>query len=126
MAGQFDISIFPADDLVRLTMSGFFEPPEIQRLAGGMVEAVARLGCAPHQHVTLCDIRAMAIQSQDAVGHFSRLVGAEPIRSRKLAFVTAKSLSRLQARRLTDRPDVEFFETIEAAEAWLGVSPVAG
>lgn len=123
MAGQFDITLSPADCLVRLTMSGFFEPAEIQQLASGMVDAVARLGCPPHEHLTMCDIRAMAIQSQDAVGHFSRLVGAEPIRSRKLAFVTAKSLARLQARRLTDRADVEFFETVEAAEAWLGVSP---
>jgi hypothetical protein len=121
MAGQFDIILSPADCLIRLSMSGFFEPAEIQRLTVEMIDAVARLGCAPHQHLTICDIRGMAIQSQDAVGHFSRLVGAEPVRSRKLAFVTAKSLARLQARRLTDRPDVAFFETVDAAEAWLGV-----
>jgi hypothetical protein len=121
MAGHFDITLSPDDCLVRLTMSGFFEPEEIRRLGEEMVAAVARLHCPPNQHLTLCDIREMAIQSQDAVGHFTRLVGAEPIRSRMLAFVTAKSLARLQARRLTDRADVEFFDTVAAAEAWLGV-----
>lgn len=84
-----------------------------------MVRAVGRLSCAPNQHITLCDIREMAIQSQDAVIQFQQLVGAAAVRSRKLAFVTARSLARLQARRLTDRPDVEFFEDIEAAERWL-------
>ncbi|WP_303546548.1 hypothetical protein [Sphingomonas natans] len=87
-----------------------------------MAEAIAGLGCLPNQHLTICDIRDMAIQSQEAVGHFTRLVGTEEVGSRKLAFVTTKSLARLQARRLTDRPDVEFFETIVAAEKWLGVT----
>ncbi|MDO6414321.1 hypothetical protein Q4F19_07995 [Sphingomonas sp. BIUV-7] len=87
-----------------------------------MAEAVAGLGCLPNQHLTICDIRGMAIQSQEAVGRFSQLVGTEKVRSRKLAFVTTKSLARIQARRLTDRREVEFFDTIVAAEVWLGVS----
>ena len=41
------------------------------------------------------------------------------IRSRKLAFVCASNLARLQAQRLTDREEVRFFDDAGAAEAWL-------
>ena len=103
-------------------MSGFFEPDEINRLGEDMAKAIASLRCAPNSHITLVDIRDMAIQSRDAVDDFTKLVGSEAVRSRKLAFVTARSLALHQARRLTDRRDVELFETLEAAEAWLGLS----
>lgn len=76
-------------------------------------------GCAANQHLTLCDIRGMDIQSQERVEEFSQLVGSDAVRSRRLAFVTAKSLARLQARRLSSRAGLEFFSDPESACAWL-------
>lgn len=122
MAGHHQIEIDPANAFVRLTMSGFYEPAEAFALAREFERAVADLGCVPNTHVTLADIRDMAIQSQAAVEAFMQVVGSPAIRSRKLAFVVARSLARMQARRLTSRPDVEFFETVAAAEAWLDVA----
>jgi hypothetical protein len=122
MAGHHIIRVVPERALIRLTMSGFYEPEEVPTLAGDMARAVAALGCAPHQHLTLADIRQMAIQSQKAVEAFMGLVGSEGIRSQKLAFITSRSLARMQARRLTSRPGVEFFDDIESAEAWLDVA----
>lgn len=122
MPGYHTIRIVPERALIRLTMGGFYEPDEVPALARAMAEAVAALDCAPNQHLTLADIRDMAIQSQKAVGAFMGLVGSEGVRSRKLAFVTSRSLARMQARRLTSRPDVEYFDDVESAEAWLGVA----
>ena len=122
MAGHHHIRIVPERSLVRLTMAGFYEREDVDGLARDVAAAVAALGCAPHQHLTLADIRDMAIQSQTAVDGFMGLVGSHGVRSRKLAFITSRSLARMQARRLTSRPDVEFFDDVPSAEAWLEVS----
>lgn len=122
MAGYHTIQLVPERALIRLTMGGFYEPEEALALARHMAAAVSELGAPRNAHLTLADIRDMAIQSQDAVAAFMQVVGAEDIRSRKLAFVVARSLSRMQARRLTSRPDVEFFDDMPSAEAWLGVA----
>ncbi len=119
MRGWFVVGAERKANLIRLTMGGFFDGATIQQLRAELVEAVASLSCPPNDHVTLCDIRQMDIQSQERVGDFSRLVGSEDLRSRKLAFVTAKSLARLQAKRLTSREGVDFFTDIDTALAWL-------
>ena len=122
MAGTHTTFLVPEHALVRLTLGGFYEPDEALRLARHVGAAVAKLGRPRNQHVTLCDIRDMAIQSQGAVEAFMRVVATDGIRSRRLAFVVARSLARLQARRLTSRADVEFFDDIAPAEGWLGVA----
>jgi SpoU rRNA methylase family enzyme len=119
MAGWFRIDVEPSACLVRLTMGGFFDSATIAAMRRDLVVAIAALPCVANAHVTLCDIREMDIQSQERVEEFARLVGSDDIRSRRLAFVTAKSLARLQARRLTSREGVEFFSEIKAALDWL-------
>lgn len=119
MQGWFVVSPEQGAKLIRLTMGGFFASATIQQLRAELIRAIASLSCPPNTHVTLCDIRQMDIQSQERVDEFSRLVGSEEIRSRKLAFVTAKSLARLQAKRLTSREGVAFFSDIDAALDWL-------
>jgi hypothetical protein len=123
MAGQYHIALVPERSLVRLTMGGFYEEHEVRLLAAAFADAVSELASAPNQHVTICDIRQMAIQSQETVRAFTRMMGSNEVRSRRLAFVTARSLSRMQARRLTDRPGVAFFDDLAAAEAWLEIAP---
>lgn len=119
MQGWFAIAKEKERHLVHLTMGGFFEAATILQLRAALVEAVASLSCGPNEHVTLCDIRQMDIQSQERVEEFSKLVGSDDIRSRRLAFVVAKSLARLQAKRLTSREGVEFFADPETALDWL-------
>lgn len=119
MRGWFKIEDEKSSCLIRLTMGGFFDSDTIARMKQQLVRAIATLPCIPNGHVTLCDIREMNIQSQERVDDFSRLVGSSDIRSRRLAFVTAASLARLQARRLTDRDGVEFFSDPAVALEWL-------
>jgi hypothetical protein len=105
--------------LIRLTMGGFFESATVVALRAQLVDAIASLGCAANDHLTLCDIREMDIQSQERVGEFAQLVGSDDVRSRRLAFVTARSLARLQAKRLTSREGVDFFTETDEAVDWL-------
>lgn len=119
MQGWFAVAVEKERHLVRLTMGGFFESATILQLRAALVDAIASMACPPNTHVTLCDIRQMDIQSQERVGEFSKLVGSDDIRSRKLAFVVSRSLARLQAKRLTSREGVEFFADPEPALDWL-------
>lgn len=119
MDGWFEIGSNARQRLVCLSMGGFFDADGVGRLRNALATEVRRLGTAPGEHLTLCDITAMSIQSQEMVGRFSALVGSPAVRSRRLAFVTGATLARLQARRLTDREGVAFFADVEAATAWL-------
>lgn len=119
MKGWFHIEGESSDCLIRLTMGGFFDSSTISEMRRDFVRAIVTLPCPANLHVTLCDIRQMEIQSQAIVGEFTQLVGSDDVRSRRLAFVTTKSLARLQARRLTSRDGVEFFTAVDAALEWL-------
>lgn len=119
MQGWFGITVEHDICLVRLTMGGFFDQETIVRMRDELMSVVASLPCPRNEHVTLCDIREMKIQSQERVADFTRLVGSEEIRSRRLAFVTGASLARLQARRLTNREGVSFFSDPSEALMWL-------
>jgi len=119
MQGWFRIEADRRASLIRLTMGGFFDSATIGDMRAQLVTAIGSLTCPPNEHLTLCDIRGMDIQTQDRVEEFSRLVGSDDVRSRRLAFVTARSLARLQAKRLSARADVEFFSDLESAHDWL-------
>lgn len=106
-------------NMLHVEVGGFFVDDKIEALRLTLAATLRTLTCKPNQHVTLCDIRAMKIQAQDAVSAFSDLVNDPGLRSRRLAFVTATSLARVQARRLTDRPGVGFFADAATAKAWL-------
>lgn len=119
MAPYFDIDVDIARDLVMIRMGGFFGPEAIAAFTKARNEAHARLKCGPHQHLTLNDVSGMSIQSQEMVVAFQRLLDDPTHRSRKLAFVHASTLARLQLQRAAASRDVAYFRTAEEAEAWL-------
>ena len=119
MTGWFEIEVEARRSLLHLTMGGFFDAATVERLRAAIVAALPRLGCPANTHLTLCDITAMSIQSQEMVQRFTALIGSPAVRSHRLAFVTGATLARLQARRLTDREGVAFFDDAGAARDWL-------
>lgn len=119
MTGWYDIALEPRERLLRLTMGGFFEPARVADMREALIVALRELNCPPGEHLTLCDVTAMNIQSQELVQHFAALVGSPEVVSRRLAFVTGATLARLQARRLTSREGVAFFADVPSAMAWL-------
>lgn len=119
LGAQFSISVEPQANLVRIEMGGFFSQGDMAAFQAMLESKVETLDCPPNEHLTLCDVSAMKIQTQEMVGAFSQIVGHPKFRSKRLAFVTGASLARLQTRRLTNRDGVEFFMHLTAAEAWL-------
>jgi hypothetical protein len=102
-----------------MKISGFFTVDDVAAFAATVAAEIAVLkrqaGAAPH--VTLCDTRGVQIQSQDAVAAFTAMLDNPAARSRRLAYVVDAALARMQIRRLTERSDAGYFDTVEAAEA---------
>jgi hypothetical protein len=119
MLANFSIDVNPARDLVAIRMSGFFAAADIERFLAARAAAHARLRCGPNQHVTLNDLTAMKVQSQEAVAAFAAMLSAPAYRSRRLAFVVSRTLARTQLLRALNGRDARCFEDSAAAEAWL-------
>jgi hypothetical protein len=119
MAAQFTVRAEPSRDLIRITMSGFFSPDDIQAFCTARAAEHARLTCGPNQHVTLNDLRAMKVQAQDVVAAFQDLLADPAYRSRKLAFVVDRTLARSQLMRALNGRTAKCFEDRATAERWL-------
>lgn len=120
MRGNYHIAVEPERDLVRISLSGFFDIEAIQAFDRDRRPAFARLTCAANQHLCLCDISGCNLQSQEAVAAFKALMSDSSLFSRKLAFFTGSSLARMQARRILDRAAAAAcFETEAEAMNWL-------
>jgi len=119
MQSEFNITVDPDRDLVRMTLRGFFEKADIERFLVARDKAHRELRCAPNQHATLVDIRDMKIQSQDIVAAFRNVLANPEHQSRRLAFVIASTLARMQVIRAVDEREARYFGTMEEAEAWV-------
>jgi hypothetical protein len=119
MAAQFTVRAEPSRDLIRIAMSGFFNPDDIQAFCDARAAQHARLTCGPNQHVTLADLRAMKVQAQDVVAAFQNMLADPAYRSRKLAFVVDRTLARSQLMRALNGRTAKCFENRVAAEQWL-------
>lgn len=119
MDAEFTIDVVPAQDLVRISMTGFFEARDISQFCQDMKLAHEKLTCGRNLHRTLVDIRGMHIQSQDAVALFGKvLIDAQYI-ARQLAVVVSRSLVQKQMQRAAAERDARYFDDLEAAELWL-------
>ncbi len=105
--------------LMRITMAGFFEQTDIARFVVARNRELAALGTRPNDHLTLVDIRAMDIQAADSVAGFGRVLADPRTVSRRIAFVTGRSLAAMQIRRAAQGRDTRYFDELDEAEAWL-------
>lgn len=119
MKPWYDIDVDVARDLVRIRLGGFYTVEAIEQFRLARDLAHTKLRCAPNQHMTLTDISEMAIQSQDIVLAFQRLLADPVARSRKLAFVHGSNLARMQVQRAASNRFMRTFNNPHEAEAWL-------
>lgn len=119
MSPTFSVTTDPARKLLRVILSGFFDLQDVAAVEVKKRAALVKLGCAQNEHITLVDVSACKLQPQDVVRAFKVAISDPRYMSRRIAFVTGSSLSRMQVRRMLDRDDAAFFDTVDAAEAWL-------
>ncbi|MEG3178199.1 hypothetical protein U1872_18305 [Sphingomonas sp. RB3P16] len=112
--------IYPARNLVCLTISGFWNEAMVDSFAIALREAIGALGREPGEHRLCCDVSFAAIQSQDVIKRFQALIAAGPTHAHKLALWTSRPLSRMQSRRLLAvRDNIAVFDAEEEALRWL-------
>lgn len=119
MTPRMSFDVDPSRDLVRITLAGFFTPDDVARFVTARDAAHRQLRCGPNEHATLVDMRAMQIQSQETVTAFQQVLGDPREASRRLAFVVARSLARLQIKRAASERQAAYFTTVEEAELWV-------
>ena len=119
MDANYSFAIDRRHGLVRITMSGLFGPADVAGFLEERRKAHEALGCAPNAHLTLNDVRGMKIQQQDIVRAFQEMLADPAYRSRRLAFVAAKTLARSQLMRALASRRARCFEDMAEAEAWL-------
>jgi hypothetical protein len=119
MSANFHVEADSSRDLVRIRLSGFFSPEDIQGFLEARRRAHAQLRCGPNRHLTINDVTGMKIQSQEIVAAFREMLSAPDYQSRRLAFVTGPTLARSQLMRTLVNRTARCFDDVEAAEAWL-------
>jgi hypothetical protein len=119
MSASYSIRVEPGRDLVRIRMSGFFTPDDVAAFLDAREQAHRDLRCAANAHLTLNDISAMKIQSQDIVAAFRDMLSSNEFRSRRLAFVVGPTLARVQVQRACYGRAARCFDDVASAEAWL-------
>jgi len=119
MGAIFRITVDPSTHMVRQYLAGFFEAADVERFVEARNAAHEQLTCGPNEHVTLVDVRDMKIQPQDIVQAFGSVLADPRYRSRKLAFVFALSLARMQLLRAAAGRNARLFNNEEDAQAWL-------
>lgn len=119
MDAIYKVEVDPVGNIVRHYLAGFFQPIDVEMHVAARDAAHEQLTSGPNEHVTLVDVRDMKIQQQDIVKAFSSVLADPRHRSRKLAFVVALSLARMQLLRATASRDARYFTDIDEAEAWL-------
>lgn len=117
---RFTIDLDPPRDLVRICLAGFFSVEDIARFQAELLVAHRRLGCGRRGGpLTINDISDMAIQSQDVVARWGAFLADPAHRSRRLAFVVASTLARMQLQRTIGNRDARVFTDTAEAERWL-------
>lgn len=119
MGAIYKVETDPVNNIVRHHLAGFFEPVDVENYVAARNAAHRLLTCGPNQHVTLVDVREIKIQPQDVVKAFGGVLADPRHQSRKLAFVVALSLARMQLLRATATRNAQYFGSIKEAEAWL-------
>ncbi|MEA3059101.1 MAG: hypothetical protein QOE50_513 [Sphingomonadales bacterium] len=118
----FSFEVDSGRNLVRFVLTGLFMPKDVSAFLEARREAHAKLTCAPGQHVTLTDLRAVKILPRETVGAWAANLCDPLTRVRGLAFVVAPTLVLTQlTRALEGRDDhnTRCFADIGVAEAWL-------
>ena len=99
MNATFSVTAEPARDLIRIKMAGMFDESSVAGFLAARRAAHAQLKCGLNQHLTINDIREMAIQTQAMVLRWQGVLAEPGYRSRRLAFITASTLARMQLQR---------------------------
>ncbi|MDP1026246.1 hypothetical protein Q5H91_03395 [Sphingomonas sp. KR1UV-12] len=105
--------------MIAISLGGFFTVADVEAFGRELAAQRRLLRCARNQHLTLCDVSAMKIQTQEVVAAFAALAGDPAGQSRRMAMIVGSSLARLQTQRVASRDATAMFRDAASAEDWL-------
>lgn len=119
MQPAFEIDVDVALSLVRIRLTGLFDQASLKAFMAVRVLKLEQLRCGRNEQVTVIDVRHIAIQTQEVVSQWARILADPRFRSRRLAFVVACTLARAQLQRAIGTREARCFTDKDEAEAWL-------
>ncbi|MBN2970598.1 hypothetical protein JW805_01025 [Roseomonas aeriglobus] len=124
---RFKVDVRVDVGLFESAIIGFWTLADVSAFAQAIAAAAKRVldetGKPP---VSVCDYTQAGTQSQDVAEALEAMMRTPAVRSRRIGIVTGSMLPRIQAKRLlVERPEVRFFETRDAALAWVLAPEVA-
>lgn len=115
---MYRVELDVAHRLIAVTLHGFLTVEEAEAYMAELRTALARTPALSGGFAMLVDLRDSLLPSQAVLAVFQAHHAALPHASR-IALVTSRVLTRVQARRAIPHPKLAFFDTPEAARAWL-------
>jgi len=106
-------------ELLRMTLSGAFTTLDVARLDLERKAAIGALKGRFNHHRALIDVRGCDLSSPDVAQALQVAIGNPVFRARRCAMVVGSNLVKMQARRVVQRPDMLFCESLDEAERWL-------
>jgi hypothetical protein len=123
MSASYSVNPERENNLLVVTLYGFFSVEDIALLRADLLRGIESLGCRPGQHLALHDIRDCKIQSQEVVNALRAMSDEKHVVARRLAIVAGNSLMRMQLKRILVGRDCRIFEDLGWARHWLLAKP---
>jgi hypothetical protein len=106
--------------LIRTAFQGFLTMEEVVEWGRQEQEAVVALGCRSREFLLYVDTSLCAIQSQEVVALFQKLIATSKRKARRIAIMQGSSLTKMQTRRIVAGVDyIRHFSDRTEAETWL-------
>ncbi len=117
---MYQVKVDLARGMFETAISGFWTLADVEAFGREANAAAARIAATGRAPVSLCDYTNAAIQSQEVIAAFQRMMDNPTTRSRRVAMYTSGVMARMQATRATaNREEVRFFTDRREAERWL-------
>lgn len=116
----FDITLDLGRGYFEVTTRGFWSLDDIARFHEALQRTIGQIRATGRMPLSLCDHSNAAVQSQEVVVAFMRMMEDPAVRSGRVAVYTTGALTKFQAMRASlDLGEFRFFTCKDAARQWL-------
>jgi hypothetical protein len=115
---KFTIKIVPEQDMLEVTLSGFFTEVDMAEFLPKLVDARNRLSPDRSKRKMLYNVSEFRLQSQEVLGQFAALISDPGSKSGRVAIYVGTAAIRMQAERIAGDNTAVFGDAGEARE-WL-------
>jgi len=116
---MFQIGYDDAKGIVFTKVEGFWTLADVKACATDMRPYLTAAKNAAGPVLVLCDARKFPVQSPEVASAFRQMELEMGAMRDRMAIVVSSTLVKMQGQRSLDASPIEYFSSIEQAEAWL-------